>query len=178
MIIGSLIEFSGGRASSVPAVKGVSTEGPTYLDSGMSESERANVEVIRRFWEVWKAEPFEPATLREFFAPDALVRTGWRGDHVCKDREEAMDGFILEVQRQVEHHEHADFKIPVLVARGPVVFHTWTWISSSPQLGYRFERPMAAIFLFRDGKIERWDSYATGKESAFGYLGGDGPDGL
>jgi hypothetical protein len=178
LFVDRLIELTAGRESTVPVVKGISWEGPTWVDSPLSDTERLHIEVIRRFWEVWKSEPFEPALLREFFTADAVVRTGWRGDHVSNGRESAMAGFIEEVKRQVDHEEHTDFKIPVLVAKGPVVFHTWTWISESRRLHYRFERPMAAIFLFRDQKIERWDNYATGKESAFGYVGGDGPDGL
>ena len=178
MIVDSLIDISGGSTESVPAVHGLSKEGPTWVDSGLTDIERSNIEVVRRFWEVWKEIPFRPAVLREYFTPDPVVRTGWRGDHVCLQLDDAMDGFISEVQRQVEHDEVSDFRIPVIVARGPIVFHTWTWIATSARLGYRFERPMVAIFLFREGKIERWDSYATGKESAVGYLGDGGPDGL
>ena len=174
----SLIEVTGGQATGIPAVIGVSHEGPTWTHSNMSETERRNVEVIRRFWEVWKSEPFSPDQLREFFTTDVVVRTGWRGEHVTNGRDQALTAFAGEVQRQVEHDERSDFKIPVLIAKGPIVFHTWTWISSSGRLGYRFERSMAAFYLLRDAKIERWDSYATGKESAVGYPGGSGPDGL
>jgi hypothetical protein len=178
ILVDRLIDLTAGRGSTVPAVVGVSREGPTWVDSPLSDTERLHIEIIRRFWEVWKAEPFDPSLLREFFTPGVVVRTGWRGDHVSSNREAAMAGFIEEVKRQVEHEEHTDFKIPILVAKGPLIFHTWTWISESHRLHYRFERPMAAIFLFRDQKIERWDNYATGKESEFGFLGDGGPDGL
>jgi hypothetical protein len=178
VIIDRLIDLTGGRASGVPDVSGASQEGPTWIDPNISQAERRNVEVIRRFWEVWKTVPFDPDKLREFFTADAVVRIGWRGEHVCNGREEAMAAFASEVQRQVEYDEQSDFKFPILIAKGPVVFHTWTWISSSARRGYRFERPMAAIFLFRDQKIERWDSYATGKESTLDYVSGKGPDGL
>ena len=178
VIVDKLIDLTGGRASGVPEVHSVSREGPTWIDSSLSASECQNIEVVRRFWEVWKALPFDPNVLREFFTADAVVRIGWRGGDVYNGREQAIAAFVEEVQRQVENGERTDFKFPSLIAKGPVVFHTWTWISSSDRLGYRFERPMAAIFLFRGEKIERWDNYATGKESAPDYVGGGGPDGL
>lgn len=177
-IIDRLIDLTGGHAPGVPEVSGVSHEGPTWLDSSFSEAERTNIEVVRRFWEIWKALPFDPDKLREFFTPGAVIRIGWRGDHVCNGRDAAVAAFVEEVQRQVEYDERSDFKFPVLIAKGPVVFHTWTWISSSTRLDYRFERPMAAFFLFNNKKIERWDSYATGKESELDYVSGNGPDGL
>lgn len=178
MIVKDLIELTGGEASGIPEVRGISEEGPTWVDGVPTDVERRNIEIIRRFWEAWKQQPFEPDTLREFLTPDAVIRTGWRGEHVCHGREEAVAGFVEEVRRQVEYDEYTDFKFPILVAKGPVVFHTWTWISYSPRIGYRFERPMAAIFLLRDGRIDRWDNYATGKESSPAYVGGNGPDGL
>jgi hypothetical protein len=178
VIVDKLIDLTGGRASGVPEVHSVSREGPTWIDSSLSAEERQNVEAVRRFWEVWKTLPFDPDVLREFFTAEAVVRIGWRGEDVCNGREQAMAAFVEEVQRQAEHDERTDFKFPTLIAKGPVVLHTWTWISSSDRLGYRFERPMAAIFLFRGEKIERWDNYATGKESAPDYVGGGGPDGL
>jgi hypothetical protein len=178
ILVDRLIDVTAGCESTVPVIAGISREGPTWIDAPLSDAERIHIEIIRRFWEVWKAEPFAPDKIREFFHADAVVRTGWRGDHVSDGREVAMAGFIEEVKRQVEHDEHADFKIPILVAKGPIVFHTWTWISESRRLNYRFERPMAAMFLFRDQKIERWDSYATGEESASGFVSRNGPDGL
>jgi hypothetical protein len=177
-IVDSLFDLTGGRASGIPDVHSVSREGPTWIDSSLSADERQNIEGVRRFWEVWKTLPFDPDVLREFFTADPIVRIGWRGEDVCNGREQAMAAFTEGVQRQVEHDERTDFRFPSLIAKGPVVFHTWTWISSSDRLSYRFERPMAAIFLFRGEKIERWDNYATGKESAPDYAGGVGPDGL
>jgi hypothetical protein len=177
-IINQLLDLSEGQIPDVPKVSGKSHEGPTWVNTETTEEERRNIEVVRRFWEVWKAIPFEPTTLQGFFEADAVVRIGWRGEHVTDNWEEALKGFIEEVKRQVEHDELTEFRFPILVAKGPVVFHTWTWISKSERLNYRFERPMAAMFLLHDSKIERWDNYATGKESSKDFVFGTGPDGL
>lgn len=86
--------------------------------------------------------------------------------------------YAEEIERQTAHDEVTDFRFPVFIAKGPVVFHTWVWIATSERFGYHIERPMASNYLLTDGKIDRWDSYCTGPESAPGYVGGDGPDGL
>jgi hypothetical protein len=173
-----LIDLTGGKANGVPEIKAISQEGPTWIPEALTSEERQNVEVVRRFWESWRVEPFDPNLVRGFLTEDAFVRIGWRGEAIYQGREVAIEAFTEEVKRQVEYGEKTDLKFPVLVAKGPVVFHTWTWISSSQSRGYRFERPMATFFLFRGSLIERWDSYATGKESSPDYVQGKGPDGL
>ena len=149
-----------------------------WINSDLTAEERANVALIRDYWDCWKALPFEIESLRRFFAPDITVRTGWRGEHVIQGREEALAMYEGEIERQTQHDEVTDFRFPIFVAKGPIVFHTWVWIARSEKLGYHIERPMAAFYLITDGQIERWDSYCTGAESAVGYVGGDGPDGL
>lgn len=153
-------------------------QAPLWINQDLTEVERSNLRVLEGFWNCWKTLPFDVDRLREFFAPDVVVRTGWRGEHVVEGREEALAMYAMEAQRQAEHGEVTDFRFPVVIAKGPIVFHSWVWIARSERLGYHIERPMAASYLITDGKIERWDSYCTGKESAPGYVGGDGPDSL
>jgi ketosteroid isomerase-like protein len=157
---------------------GAQNVGCTWINDDLTDEEKRNVALVEAFWDCWKALPFDMDALRGFFSPDVTVRTGWRGEHVITGREVALETYAEEVQRQTDHAEVTDFRFPIFVAKGPIVFHTWVWIATSEKLGYHIERPMAAFYLITDGKIERWDSYCTGPESAVGYTGGDGPDGL
>ncbi len=152
--------------------------GRTWVNDDLTDQELSNLALVDDFWSAWKAVPFNLEALRQFFAPNVTVRTGWRGEHVVHGREEALAMYSEEVRRQVEHGEISDFLFPVAVAKGPVVFHSWIWIAHSDSCAYHIERPMAACYLITDGAIERWDSYCTGPESAPGYVGGGGPDGL
>lgn len=167
--VGSLEEAFSGKSSG---------GGQIWVNGDLTDQEKSNLDLVSRFWDVWKAVPFDMSALRECFAPNVTVRTGWRGEHVIAGREEALAMYAGEIQRQTDHGEITEFRFPVVVAKGPVVFHTWIWIARSERLGYHIERPMAASYLITDGRIERWDSYCTGPESAPGYVGGDGPDGL
>jgi len=149
-----------------------------WLNDDLTDQERRNLALVDRFWKVWKTLPFDGEALRDCFHPDVSVRTGWRGEGVVKGRDAALEMYSEEINRQNEHGENTDFRFPVVVAKGPIVFHTWVWISWSEKLGYHLERPMASSYLITDNWIERWDSYCTGPESAPGYVGGAGPDGL
>lgn len=149
-----------------------------WVNADITAQEQRNLALINDFWKCWKTLPFDVNRLSEFFAPNVTVRTGWRGEHVVHGREEALAMYAGEAQRQADHGELSDFRFPIVVAKGPIVFHTWVWIAHSDRLGYHIERPMASSYLVTDGVIERWDSYCTGPESAPGYVGGDGPDGL
>lgn len=149
-----------------------------WINGDLTPLERENLALINDFWTCWKTLPFDINKLSQFFAPNVTVRTGWRGEHVVHGREEAVAMYAEEAQRQANHSEISDFQFPIIVAKGPIVFHTWVWIAHSKRLGYHIERPMAASYLITNGMIERWDSYCTGAESVPGYTGGNGPDGL
>lgn len=154
------------------------SEGNIWINQGLAVQERNNLALLDEFWKCWKAQPVDLEKLGQFFAPDVTVRTGWRGEHVVQGRDNVMAMYAQELKRQTEHGETSDFRFPVVVARGSIMFHTWVWIAHSDQKGYHIERPMAASYLITNGMIERWDSYATGIESEPGYAGGQGPDGL
>jgi len=149
-----------------------------WVNAELTEQERSNLALVNDFWKCWKTLPFDIKKLAQFFAPNITVRTGWRGEHVVHGRDEALAMYAQEAQRQADHSEISDFQFPIIVAKGPIVFHTWIWIAHSDRLRYHIERPMAASYLITDGLIERWDSYCTGPESEPGYAGGNGPDGL
>lgn len=149
-----------------------------WVNADLTAQERNNLTLINDFWKCWKTLPFDVKKLAQFFAPTVTVRTGWRGEHVVHGRDEALAMYAEEAQRQADHSETSDFQFPIIVAKGPIVFHTWVWIADSKRLGYHIERPMASSYLITNGLIERWDSYCTGPESEPGYVGGNGPDGL
>ncbi|RKR31285.1 MULTISPECIES: hypothetical protein [Paraburkholderia] len=155
-----------------------SSEKQIWVNDELTEQERGNLAVLNNFWLCWKTFPLDINRLGHLFAPDVTVRTGWRGEHVVHGREQVLDMYAQEIERQTARGEISDFRFPVVIAKGPVIFHTWIWITQSKQLGYHIERPMAASYLITNGQIERWDSYCTGLESEPGYAGGNGPDGL
>jgi hypothetical protein len=155
-----------------------SPDAGVWVNGDLTEQERNNLAVVNAFWACWKAVPFDINKLGEFFAPNVTVRTGWRGEHVVQGRDNVLAMYAEEIKRQTEHGEVSDFRFPVVLAKGPIVFHTWIWIAHSDRIGYHIERPMAASYLITEGLIERWDSYATGVESEPGFAGNNGPDGL
>lgn len=165
----------GDAVGSIPPAPG---DVKIWMNDDLSAQEQRNLSLIKNFWDCWKTSPFDVNKIGQFFAPDITVRTGWRGEHVIQGRDNALAIYSMEAKRQAEYREVSDFRFPVVIAKGPVVFHTWIWISKSEQLDYHIERPMVASFLITDGLIERWDSYCTGPESEPGYSGGSGPDGL
>lgn len=154
------------------------TDQKIWVNGQLTAEEQSNLLLIKYFWDAWKEVPFDIEKLARFFSPDLTVRTGWRGEHVIHGREHALSIFASEVERQNKCGETADYRFPIIVARGPLVFLSYVWIASSKQLDYHIERPMAACYLITDGVIERWDNYCTGRESQPGYSGGQGPDGL
>lgn len=174
----AMIQCRGLEDIATGSISAGSDNARVWVNGELTAQERRNVALVNDFWKCWKALPFDAAKLGEFFAPNVTVRTGWRGEHVVQGRDEVLAMYAWEAQRQADHSEVSDFRFPVIVAKGPIVFHTWVWIAHSDRLGYHIERPMAASYLITDGLIERWDSYCTGKESEPGYQGGNGPDGL
>jgi hypothetical protein len=154
------------------------SEAQIWGNADMTDQERSNLALVERMWAAWKAAPVDLDGVRKCLHPDVIVRTGWRGEEIVQGREAAMALYVEETERQTEHHEVTDFRFPIVVAKGPIVFHTWIWIAHSARLGYHIERPMAAHFLITDGLIERWDNYSTGRESEPGYVSGGGLDGL
>jgi limonene-1,2-epoxide hydrolase len=114
----------------------------------LSEEER-NLDTVRRWIDAYNTDV--ERMVREFYAPDLVVRTMGAGTYTGTDH-------FLEIERAVlKAAPKRRVRIDHLHATGNVVVAELVLLN--PEMGETWQLPLAAVLEFENGKIKRDRSY-------------------
>jgi len=117
--------------------------------SPQQTEEQHNLDIVRRWIDAYNTDV--ERMVREFYAPDLVVRTMGAGTYTGTDR-------FLEIERAVlKAAPKRRVRIDHLHATGHVVVAELMLLN--PDMGDDWQLPLAAVLEFENGKIKRDRSY-------------------
>ncbi len=118
-------------------------------DTSRPTEEQRNLDTVRRWIDAYNTHV--ERMVREFYAPDLVVRTMGAGTYTGKDH-------FLEIERAVlKAAPNRQVRIDHLHATGNVVVAELVLLD--PDMGNDWQLPLVAVLEFENGKIRRDRSY-------------------